>query len=381
MGLFFAVFLSIYAAINYYIFIRGWQALVGFPHLRIIYSFVFVILFASYIIAKIFVKSLPAFLYDILMWFGSFWFAFMIYFLLAVICIDLIRLVLNYFNLMPEAVKQNYIYARQMLGIAVIFIVSLIVLFGYLNTTHLKVKELNLKLHKGKSQLSSLNAVMISDVHLSPMDDEEFLSKIVKKINVLNPDIIFIPGDLFDDHAGVLNERSIGKALFNLKPKLGIYASTGNHEFINGIDSAIAYMTNHGLKVIRDSSVMIDNSFYIVGRDDRSKKQFTGEDRKSLEEIVKGLDKDYPLILMDHTPFGLGEAENNNIDLQLSGHTHHGQMFPANLITKMIYEMSWGYLKKDKTQYYVSCGVGTWGPRVRIGSNSEIVNLKIKFAD
>ncbi len=381
MALFFAVFFSIYAAINYYIFIRGWQALAGYSHLRIIYSFLFIILFASYIIAKIFVKSLPAFLYDILMWFGSFWFAFMIYFLLAVICIDLVRFVLNHLNLIPASIKQHYTLAKQILGVIVLLVVGFTVLFGYLNTTHLKVKELNLKLHKGKSHLSALNAVMISDVHLSPMDNEQFLSKIVNKINTLNPDIIFIPGDLFDDHASVLNERNIGKALFNLKPKFGVYASTGNHEFINGIDSAIAYMTNHGLKVIRDSSVLIDDSFYIVGRDDRSKKQFTGTDRKSLEEILTGLDKDYPAILMDHTPFGLGEAEKNNIDLQLSGHTHHGQMFPANLITKMIYEMSWGYLRKGMTQYYVSCGVGTWGPRVRIGSSSEIVNLKIRFVD
>ncbi|MGE5797118.1 MAG: metallophosphoesterase, partial [Ignavibacteria bacterium] len=83
--------------------------------------------------------------------------------------------------------------------------------------------------------------------------------------------------------------------------------------------------------------------------------------------------------LLDHTPFNLEEAERNGIDLQLSGHTHHGQIFPLNLITKLIYEVSRGYLKKGNTQYYVTSGVGTWGPPVRLGSDTEIVNLKIKF--
>ena len=107
--------------------------------------------------------------------------------------------------------------------------------------------------------------------------------------------------------------------------------------------------------------------------------QFSGKQRKSLDEIVKTISTNHPKILLDHTPFKLEQAEQNKIDLQLSGHTHHGQMWPANLITKMIYEVSWGYKKKGNTHYYVSCGAGTWGPPVRTGSSSEIVNIKIKF--
>ncbi len=381
MSLFFTIFFSLYTAINYYIFIRGWQALEGFPHLRFIYTFFFLIFFTSYILAKVLVKTLAPVLYDIMLWIGSFWFAFMIYFFLAIVVIDVVRYALNQFHLMPEIIKQNYEFAKQTLGIVVLLIVSITVFIGYLNTTDIKIKNLYVNIPKGEGRLTELNAVMLSDTHLSPMDNEYFLSSIVKKINELNPDIVFIPGDLFDDAAHVLNERNIGHSLLKIRSKHGVYASTGNHEFINGIDSAVAFMENHGLKVIRDSAVFIDESFYIAARDDRSKKQFTRKDRKSLEEIVKPLDKNYPVILMDHTPFGLEEAEKNNIALQLSGHTHHGQMFPANIITKMIYEVSWGYLKKKNTHYYVSCGAGTWGPRVRIGSNSEIVNLKIKFTD
>ena len=124
---------------------------------------------------------------------------------------------------------------------------------------------------------------------------------------------------------------------------------------------------------------MIDSSFYLIGREDRSISQFNGKQRKSLQDILENVQLGFPKILLDHTPFKLEEAEQSRIDLQLSGHTHHGQIWPGNIITKMIYELSWGFKKKGNTNYYVSSGAGTWGPPVRTGSSSEIVNVRIKF--
>ena len=314
-----------------------------------------------------------------MIWVGSFWFAFMLYFFLAIVLIDLVRLINLQFHFLPQFVHHNYLQAKAITGAVVFVIVSLIVTAGFINTRAVQVKTLELNLPKKNSDLKSLNAVLVSDIHLSPMDNEKFLSKIVDKINSLNPDIVFIAGDLFDDSAEILTKRNIGPALQRLKPKLGVYACTGNHEFINGIDSACAFIRNHGINLLRDEAAKVGNSFYVISRDDRAIAQFNGAKRKSLAELMNNVDGVLPTILMDHTPFELEEAEVNNIDLQLSGHTHHGQMFPANLITKMIYKQSWGYLKKSSTQYYVSCGAGTWGPPVRIGSRSEIVNLKIKF--
>jgi predicted MPP superfamily phosphohydrolase len=138
-------------------------------------------------------------------------------------------------------------------------------------------------------------------------------------------------------------------------------------------------MEEYGMKILRDEYEFIDSSFYLVGRDDVVKKQFTGRERKKLNEIISSINSNYPKVLLDHTPVKLEQAENNGIDLQFSGHTHHGQIWPANIITNMIYEVSWGYLEKGKTKYYVSSGAGTWGPPVRTGSKSEIVNIKIKF--
>ncbi len=379
MVLFFSIFFTIYAALNFYIGVRGWQALEGLSQLRIPYLIIFLIASLSFIAAKFMEKILAPLLYDILLGIGSFWFAFIAYFFLAILFIDFIRLFNLIFHFMPAFINQNYILTKQITALVVVCFISIIIFAGYINTRILSVKTLNLELRKGSGNLNELNAVLISDIHLSPINNGAHLKRIVQKINELNPDIIFVAGDLVDDRASTLEARNIGSALLDLKSKYGAYAITGNHEFINGIDGCEKYIKEYGLKLLRDSSVNIDNAFYLVGRDDRSKKQFVKENRKPLEELMKNVDKSLPVILMDHTPFGLEEAEKNNIDLQLSGHTHHGQMFPANLITKMVYELSWGYLKKGSTQYYVSCGVGTWGPPVKIGSRSEIVNLKIRF--
>jgi hypothetical protein len=138
-------------------------------------------------------------------------------------------------------------------------------------------------------------------------------------------------------------------------------------------------MEEYGMKVLRDNYELIDSSFYVVGREDVAMKQFTGKDRKTLKEIINSIDSDHPQFLLDHTPVKLEQAEKSGIDLQLSGHTHHGQIWPGNIITNLIYERSWGYKKNNGTHYYITSGAGTWGPPVRTGSKSEIVNIKIKF--
>lgn len=334
---------------------------------------------SSYILAKVFNEKLVGGLYDFLLWIGSLWFAFMLYFFLWILLIDLIRLANHYFLFFPIYVKENYMLIKLITFAVVLISTGAIVLAGYLNTRIIDVRTLNITASKKGSGIKELNIVMASDFHLTPVNDGKLLKLIVEKINSLNPDIILFPGDIVDDKAKILDRRNIGKVLEKLKAKYGVYASTGNHEFISGVTQAVEYMEKHGIIVLRDTTIKIDNSFYLSAREDISKKSFSGSDRKTIEKVLAGVDKNFPVILLDHTPLRLDEAMNNDVILQLSGHTHHGQMFPINLITKAIYELSWGYLKKGDTHYYVSSGVGTWGPPVRTGSRSEIVNIKIKF--
>ena len=381
MVIFFTIFFTIYAAVNYYIFIRGWQALSTLPYLKPYYAVIFIIAVLSYLAAKFLDGKIPHFIYDAMIWIGSFWFAFMLYFFLSIVIVDFLRLLNWQFNIFPRIITTNYEDAKKYLLLAIVIISSIIILIGYLNTRIISVKSLILEMPRKQSALTELNAVVLSDLHLSVINDEKWLEKIVMKINGLNPDVVFIPGDFVDERAETLKLEGIGGSLSKIKTKYGVFASTGNHEFINGINGTSKFITENGITLIRDSIILVADSFVLAARDDASKSNFTGEPRKSLKEIMKTIDKNYPIVLLDHTPLKLEEAEANRVSLQLSGHTHHGQMFPLNFITNMIYEVSWGYKKKNNTHFYVSCGVGTWGPPVRLRSESEIINLRIKFTD
>lgn len=188
-----------------------------------------------------------------------------------------------------------------------------------------------------------------------------------------------LPGDVVDEDIKPVIKQNLGEILKKLKSVYGTYAVTGNHEYIGGAEQACKYLTEHEITLIRDDYIKIADSFYIIGREDRAIKWFTGKTRKTLREIMHGADKNLPLILMDHQPLGLEEARENDIDLQLSGHTHHGQLWPFNFITNKVYSLSYGYIKKGNTHYYVSCGAGTWGPPVRTGNKPEIIDLTVNF--
>lgn len=381
MSLFFIIFFTVYTALNAYVFIRGWQVIGNYPILKIIYLLIFIIVAYGYVFAKILYKVLPPLVYDIWLGAGAIWFALLVYFILTLLLMDIIRFIDSKFVFLPEFFRSGDSNVKRYTAVAVIFIVSVIVFFGNLNKRNIDIQTLDLTLPKGQGKLNELNIVMASDIHLSPIDGERLLKRIIDKMNSLSPDIILLAGDIVDDKTEILEARGIGKSFKLLKPRYGVYSINGNHEFINGVESSVRYGESLGIKFIRDSFILIDSNFYLIGREDSAMPQFTGKQRKNLEEIVKNISNHYPKILLDHTPFKLEQAVNNNIDLQLSGHTHHGQIWPANIITNLIYEVSWGYKKKGNTHFYVSSGAGTWGPPVRIGSRSEIVNIKIKFVE
>lgn len=379
MVLFFSIFFTVYTALNYYIFIRGWQALASYAYLRPYYIIVFAIVAYGYVFSKLLYKILPPLVYDIWLGIGAIWFAFIVYFILTLLLIDIIRLFDSWFHFLPAFIKADYELTKKITAVIVITVTGLIVLLGNLNKRDITVKTLDLQLPKGNGKLSEINIVAASDLHLSPIDGERLLSKIIDKMESLNPDIILLAGDIVDDKAEILEQRKIGESFKRLNPKYGIFTINGNHEFINGVDASVEYAEHLGMKVLRDDYILVDSSFYVIGREDSTMFQFIGRHRKSLKQIIETIETSYPMILLDHTPYKLEEAQKNNIALQLSGHTHHGQIWPANIITSMIYEISWGYKKKGNTNFYVTSGAGTWGPPVRTGSKSEIVNIKIKF--
>jgi predicted MPP superfamily phosphohydrolase len=203
--------------------------------------------------------------------------------------------------------------------------------------------------------------------------------KLVDSINALNPDIILLAGDIVDEDLAPVIRQNLGEALTRLKAPLGVYGITGNHEYIGGAEAAVKYLEAHGITMLRDSVVKVADAFYVAGREDRDKNRFSGKPRKEVKELLLGADLSRPVILLDHQPFALEKAMEAGVDLQLSGHTHHGQLWPLNFITRAVYEVSMGYKKKGNTHFYVSPGFGGWGPPVRTGHRPEVVSILLRF--
>jgi predicted MPP superfamily phosphohydrolase len=299
--------------------------------------------------------------------------------LLAVICLDILRLANHFLPFFPSAVTDNYMRAKWITSAGVLGLVSLILLGGYINSLIPRARVLNIPISKKTGNLKHLNIVAATDIHLGTIVGRHRMDTIAKKINSLNPDLVLLPGDIVDEDLTSVFKKNPGEALRQIESRFGVYAVTGNHEHIAGVDKACGYLENHGVTVLRDESIKIADSFYIVGREDLASNQFGGVQRKTLSELMAAVDRSYPIILMDHQPSNLAEASREGIDLQLSGHTHNGQFWPANHIVNAIFELAWGYRKIADTHFYVSNGVGTWGPPVRIGNRPEIVNLRLSF--
>jgi len=377
--IFFSVVLILYAGINYYILYRGLSVFEEGGHWRTVWTVCILFLAVSFIAGRFLERKMVNPFSAVFIWIGAFWLAFMVYIFIQLFLIDFIRLLDHWFRFLPASFHANPFTTKKIAGIAVIAISFIFVISGYINTWFPKVKVLEISIHKKAGRLKKLNIVAFSDVHLGTLIEKRHLIRIVQKVNSLRADIILIPGDIIDEDINPVIHSNVGETLRTLKAKYGVYAVTGNHEYIGGVAKAKEYLTNHGIHLLNDTAVLIDNSFYVAGREDLMKNQYTGSKRKGLDEITRNLQRSLPLILLDHQPFHLEPAEKNGVDLQISGHTHHGQLWPFNYITRLVYEKSWGYLQKGNTHYYISCGVGGWGPPIRTVSRPEIVHIKLNF--
>ena len=372
--IFFSVFFSLYGLVNYYIFIRGFQALQYYPDFRPIYIVLFLLIALSYIIGRFLERRYLSLLSDIFIWIGSFWFAFILYFLIGIILLDLTRLANYFFVFLPPAQSPEYIRLKFFTLVFIKAATFFVVLAGYINARSLRIKTLHLVIDKKNDFASELNIAVASDIHLGTIINRSWTKKIVEKINSLDADIVLLPGDIVDGDVEPVIKLNLGEVLRTIKSKYGIFGITGNHEYIGGVGPAVKYISEHGVSELRDERIDIAG-ITIIGREDRS----AGKNRMSISELAEGIDPSKPLIVMDHQPFKLDEAVSIGADLQLSGHTHHGQLWPLNFITKKVYELSFGYIQKGKTHVYVSCGAGLWGPPVRLGSRPEIVQIILKF--
>lgn len=365
---FFILILAIFLGANYYVFYRLYKMMPPIPAARIILIAIGVLLVVSIFVFFLLRNSIPDSLATVVYTMGTSWIFIFLYFLMAFLLLDLLRVT----HLLPV---QKIMYESWPGFIGVVGVIAIIMILGY--TKYYNKERVNLDIAVNKEvplPMSSLKIVAISDLHLGYTIKRSEFESWVNLINKENPDIILIAGDAIDNNLEPVRNQKMEEVFKQMKSRYGVFIAPGNHEYISGIKESLEFFRDAGVHVLRDSAQLIDNSFYVVGRDDRS-----NTERKELAELTGVLDKSKPVILLDHQPYYLDKAEENKIDLQISGHTHHGQVWPISWITNAIYEKSHGYLKKGNTHIYVSSGIGLWGGKFRIGTQSEYVVINLTF--
>ena len=371
MKTFFVIIFSVYLLINTYVFIRGWQAIPSVFTYKLIYTILYVSITLLFFVAMVGRNTLPLGLLKIIYAIGTTWLAAMMYFFLFFLITDIIGLFNHWIHFLPENITLHF-RPIQVYGVAAVVAVLLII--GYYKFTHPSINTYDIKINKKAGERKELRIIGLSDIHLGLLIDKERFSKYVDKVNALKPDIILIAGDVVDNSVRLLNVEHLEEEINRMQAPLGIYMCLGNHEYISGIDDSLDFLKKTKINLLVDSVTRIDNSFWIIGRDDRSRRT-----RKPLKNLVAETDQSEPVFLLDHQPFHLADAEENGIDFQFSGHTHNGQLWPFNYIVNNIYEVGHGYKQKGNLHIYVSSGLGLWGPLFRIGTESEIVVFNVKF--
>lgn len=374
--IFFSIVFTVYFLINYYIFKHGTRALAEGYVIRLVYYILFFVFAFSFIIGRFLERIWPSTLAYSISMVGSIWLAAMVYFFL--IC-----LVLDILSLFPFPVKMHAFidssHGKFYLLIGAFVFVTLLISYGYINARNPRIKTLSLDIQKQGISRNSIKIVAVTDVHMGSIIGIKRVRRLIKMINRQKAELVLFAGDLLDEDTGPVVQQNLGSCLENIHADFGVYAITGNHEYIGGVHKAVPFLNKHGIKVLQDEWVLIDNLLYIAGREDRDMRRYMGKPRKSLDSLLQGTDSTKALLVLDHQPLQLHESQEAGADLQISGHTHHGQIWPFQLITKKIFEISWGYMKKGNTHYYVSSGFGTWGPPIRIGNRPEIVVITLNF--
>jgi predicted MPP superfamily phosphohydrolase len=380
MLIFVAVALAVYALINTYVALRGAQALSAYPTARTVFLLLYIALAVSYPAGRI-LRGLAGNAQTV--WLdniGAMHMVIMLYGLMGVVLVDLVRLVNAFVPFLPSVVTGNPGRTGLALFLAVAIITAMTIVGGAWNSTRIHLRELEVHVPRRAGQAGRLTAVFASDLHLGSIIGSRRLETIVGKINALGPDVVFLGGDIVDETIRPPQEAKLRAAMAALQAPLGAFVVPGNHETYAGLDRTLACYRSCGMTVLQEEAVRVANAFVLVGRRDPSSLE-RGERRLPIREIMarQGMDDSLPLILLDHQPAHLEQAEEAGVSLQLSGHTHAGQIFPLNIVNRWIWELNWGSLKKGATQYYVSSGVGTWGPPVRTGSWPEIVRIRLVF--
>ncbi len=284
------------------------------------------------------------------------------------------------------------------IGAVCAVIVISVSLYGMVNARVIRTTRYAVTVDKPCGELERpLRIALVADLHLGYNISNGSMKTMVEKINAEEPDLVVIAGDIFDNQYEALEDpEELVRILSGLQSRYGIYACYGNHDIQEPVLAGFTFASKEkkqsdprmdellekaGIQLLRDEGVLVDNLFYVYGRPDYERPGRGIEVRKTPAEITAGMDTSKPILVIDHEPRQLQELADAGVDLDLCGHTHDGQVFPANIITGLMWENSCGYLKKGNMHNIVTSGIGVFGPFMRVGTKSEICMIEVSFAD
>ncbi|MDR0229529.1 MAG: metallophosphoesterase [Flavobacteriaceae bacterium] len=358
----FAVILLMYLIENAYVF-YSWSPIVrGNNILMAVYCILAFTMTFSILGFYGLNKKIPTYIGGVLYKIGTGWFMLIIYAVLLCLLMDIVTALFSSVILIT-AIQQAWV---------LITLTSAIALFGYLN--YKKKRRVAFTIQVDKVLKKPLKVVMLSDMHLGYAIERAELKSWVELINQEKADLVLIAGDVIDNSVSPLHYYQLEHILNKVESRLGTFSCLGNHEYLAGLTGSLHFLKEAGVHVMQDEVIYLEEeNITLVGRDDK-----TNSRRKGLKALTGEVDPTSLTILLDHQPYALNEAASCGVDLQLSGHTHRGQIWPVSYITDYLFEQSHGYLKKEQTHYYVSSGIGIWGGRYRIGTKSEYAVITIE---
>lgn len=299
---------------------------------------------------------------------GSYAMALLYILVFSVPCIHLLVYMLRF-------TKISRLKVEKWAGWLILSILFISMVYGTFNAYSPVVHTYDISIKKESKNVTQLKIVMASDMHFGTLSNKQHAARMVEEINALKPDLVLFPGDIVDDRIDEFVNQGMSTILAKIQSTYGVYASLGNHDK-GDLPQLIETLEQSNITILYDESIVIDDSFTLIGRKDKTEK-----DRASLAELMQNVDATKPVIVLEHQPYDLDVAQSQGVDLMVSGHTHRGQLAPFQYITGYIYENDWGYLQKEQMHSIVSSGFGFWGPPIRTGSRSEIVQINVNFGE
>lgn len=361
----------IYALPNIYLYHRLKHIFVK-KRKSMLFKSIFISLVALYPLANMLQRYFDGSFFDYLVLVSEYYLPVMLYFFLFYLFIDFIFLLTRKIKFISDGIVKNKKFRLILFGV-ISLVVIVIIIRGVYNFNNTTINEYFIEVEKKDIKINNLKIAMAADFHLSEITNPYFMDQFIENMNAIEPDIVLFVGDIVESEHSSPKMKLFEKQFRKIESKCGVFAVEGNHDLYRR-NNSFNFIKNANIQILRDSVITIDNSIQIIGRRDKH-----NQNRKSISELLESTLDSLPVILLDHQPYHLENAYNQRIDVQFSGHTHHGQLFPINYITEMIYELSWGYQKIKNTHFFVTCGAQGWGPQVKTASQSEIMLVNIRF--